>query len=554
LRRGCAVIGIDLSLEMLRTARRAGAEVVQADMSQPLPPPSPPPSPPPLPPPSPPLSPPPSPPPLPPPFSPQPASPGELRGVPWELVECFNLAFVLLRLASFVWAICESRRRGLNGRFAKQTHRSQHFALALLVFVVVPRSSAMVTTAPPDGDGTGAHRAGSAQTPPPRPPPPTSCADDVNSGAFDTSGAPMPCSYFSAQPSVCAAYSIALTTCPVACGTCPPPPPDLSGVVVSTGAETSHRGMHTVQLNHRRAQEAQAGVAPSLTSAPNTSAGSSPVGAPAFPRSALPLLPASPTPWSLPPSSLSPPLPSPTPVPPRPPPPIFPPTAALVTPTDDSTILVPSGLWPDADLVLVSASVAAPTHATIPPILPPPRVRSLSPPLPSSPLLPPSPLICTVLPCAKVNDIPELNSVQLVPSHRRELQTAVSTSAGLLSALANTGVGRIVLAPGTYMLSIELSVTRSVVLEAAVAGSVVLDAQASSCQCRRVLNINPGSSGVVQLIGLNITGGYKYVRALISSKVPIAPDGNIADVLASTHTCTTANDSLNDRMYVPQRP
>jgi hypothetical protein len=156
-----------------------------------------------------------------------------------------------------------------------------------------------------------------------------------------------------------------------------------------------------------------------------------------------------------------------------------------------------------------------------------------------------------VLPCAKVNDIPELNSVQLVPSHRRELQTAVSTSAGLLSALANTGVGRIVLAPGTYMLSIELSVTRSVVLEAAVAGSVVLDAQASS---RRVLNINPGSSGVVQLIGLKITGGYLYVRALMSSKVPIAPDGNIADVLASTHTCTTANDSLNDRMYVPQRP
>ena len=37
VRRGCAVIGIDLSLEMLRTARRAGAEVVQADMSQPLP-------------------------------------------------------------------------------------------------------------------------------------------------------------------------------------------------------------------------------------------------------------------------------------------------------------------------------------------------------------------------------------------------------------------------------------------------------------------------------------------------------------------------------------
>jgi len=112
-------------------------------------------------------------------------------------------------------------------------------------------------------------------------------------------------------------------------------------------------------------------------------------------------------------------------------------------------------------------------------------------------------------------------SASLVPSHRRrELQTSVSngagltsatsvsTSAGLTSALANTAVGRIVLAPGNYMLSGQLGVTRSIVLEAAVAGSAVLDAQASSSSQRRVLNINPGPSGVVQLIGLNITGGY----------------------------------------------
>lgn len=36
-RRGCAVLGIDASFEMLRAARRAGVEVVQADMSLPLP-------------------------------------------------------------------------------------------------------------------------------------------------------------------------------------------------------------------------------------------------------------------------------------------------------------------------------------------------------------------------------------------------------------------------------------------------------------------------------------------------------------------------------------
>ena len=101
----------------------------------------------------------------------------------------------------------------------------------------------------------------------------------------------------------------------------------------------------------------------------------------------------------------------------------------------------------------------------------------------------------------------------------------VSSVAGLTSALANTAVGHMVLAPGTYFLNAELSVTRSVVIEAGVAGSVVLDAQASSSSRRRVLNINPGSLGVVQLIGLNITGGYVEVRTLISSKVPIAPMG-----------------------------
>jgi hypothetical protein len=84
----------------------------------------------------------------------------------------------------------------------------------------------------------------------------------------------------------------------------------------------------------------------------------------------------------------------------------------------------------------------------------------------------------------------------------------VSNTVALTSALANTGVDRIVLAPGTYILNAELSITRSVVLEAAVAGSVVLDAQASSSNQRRALSINPGSSGVVQLIGLNITRGY----------------------------------------------
>ena len=137
-----------------------------------------------------------------------------------------------------------------------------------------------------------------------------------------------------------------------------------------------------------------------------------------------------------------------------------------------------------------------------------------------------------MLPCTEASDIPGLYSMQLVPSHRRELQTAVSTSAGLTSALANTAVGRIVLAPGTYILNAELNVNRSVVLEAAVAGSVVLDAQASSASQRRVLNINPGSLGVVQEIGLNFIRGVVQVRvAETSCELPIAPMGRLLTCL-----------------------
>ena len=101
------------------------------------------------------------------------------------------------------------------------------------------------------------------------------------------------------------------------------------------------------------------------------------------------------------------------------------------------------------------------------------------------------------------------------------ISCSVSTVADLTSALANTAVGHIFLASGTYYLSAQLSVTRSVVLEAAVAGSVVLHAQASSSSPRRVLFINPGSLGVVQLIGLGITGGYiSSVRAHVQ-KFPL---------------------------------
>jgi hypothetical protein len=137
----------------------------------------------------------------------------------------------------------------------------------------------------------------------------------------------------------------------------------------------------------------------------------------------------------------------------------------------------------------------------------------------------------------------------------------VSNSAGLTSALANTAVGRIVLASGTYYLIAELSITRSVIIEAAVAGSVILNAQASSSSPRRVLNINPGPSGVVQLIGLRITGGYRDHGggvAVVQGTVSIVNSqvysnqatsvrahsqkfpSKIADMLALSHACTLA--------------
>ena len=94
------------------------------------------------------------------------------------------------------------------------------------------------------------------------------------------------------------------------------------------------------------------------------------------------------------------------------------------------------------------------------------------------------------------------------PSPPPSQPNIVSTVAGLTSALANTAVDRIILASGTYNLISQLSITRSVILEAAVGATVTLNAQSSSSSgYRRVLYISPGPSGVVQLIRLSITGG-----------------------------------------------
>ena len=119
------------------------------------------------------------------------------------------------------------------------------------------------------------------------------------------------------------------------------------------------------------------------------------------------------------------------------------------------------------------------------PRFPPPRPPSRPPPPPRPPSRPPSPSPPPSLP-------PSPPPPPYLPG-----TAVVSTSAGLIGAVANRAVGHIVLAPGTYNLTAELFIDRSVILEAAVAGSVVLNARSptDSCCQRRVLGVYPGSFG-----------------------------------------------------------
>ena len=132
--------------------------------------------------------------------------------------------------------------------------------------------------------------------------------------------------------------------------------------------------------------------------------------------------------------------------------------------------------------------------------------RPPSPSLPPSPAFPPSPPSPPVAPGS---------------------QYAINLEE-LITLLSDATIDRIVLAPGTYLLDEQLNITRSVTLEAAVHGTVVLDAQGAlpgayrnGCKqimednpglfpgtCSRVLHINPPSAtDDVELIGLTITGG-----------------------------------------------
>ena len=62
------------------------------------------------------------------------------------------------------------------------------------------------------------------------------------------------------------------------------------------------------------------------------------------------------------------------------------------------------------------------------------------------------------------------------------------------------------------------------------------------------------SSGTVTMTSCSITGNTAYGSVRAHVETSHRPDGNIADVLASTRACTTANASVNYSRYVPQRP
>ena len=82
-------------------------------------------------------------------------------------------------------------------------------------------------------------------------------------------------------------------------------------------------------------------------------------------------------------------------------------------------------------------------------------------------------------------------------------QRSVHTAEELRTALSDPSIGHIFLLPGSYLLGLQLDIIRSVKIEAVEPGSVVLDAQGNS----RVMNISAAASDVIEISGVDITGG-----------------------------------------------
>ena len=97
-----------------------------------------------------------------------------------------------------------------------------------------------------------------------------------------------------------------------------------------------------------------------------------------------------------------------------------------------------------------------------------------------------------------------------VALHGRHLnEVSASTVGEFTAAIADSSINKILLAAGTYELTTDMCagaavcISRTLIIEAEVPGAVVFTAMGGG---RRVFAIQSG--GTVELIGLNITGGY----------------------------------------------
>ena len=108
---------------------------------------------------------------------------------------------------------------------------------------------------------------------------------------------------------------------------------------------------------------------------------------------------------------------------------------------------------------------------------------------------------------------------------RRLTVTNIQPGDDLVSAVANAAAGsELVLHNGTYSLSSTISIGKDITIRAQSMGMAVLDGQNSV----RVLYI---SSGTVQLIGVNVTGGYVSGNVSLLSK----PSQTLTDLLPWPH-------------------
>ena len=126
---------------------------------------------------------------------------------------------------------------------------------------------------------------------------------------------------------------------------------------------------------------------------------------------------------------------------------------------------------------------------------------------------------CDCSGCACANDRPEPPAPPAPPPYSplppySPGTSVVGTVDELTTALGDASVGRIALSEGTYGLTAQLTIDRNVSLEAAVAGTVVLDGMGAS----RVLSTSGGA--VVELAGLHITGGYSYTYVRLPPSQP----------------------------------